>query len=68
VIEVNGKAPEHMAWKDTVNFAPKSKIKIPWMLDNRQSIWMYHCHILEHQATGMMVPFDVIDGRISEKK
>jgi hypothetical protein len=23
---------------------------------------MYHCHILEHHAAGMMANFDVIDG------
>ena len=22
--------------------------------------WMYHCHILEHHAAGMMAHFDVI--------
>jgi FtsP/CotA-like multicopper oxidase with cupredoxin domain len=62
VIEVNGKAPEYMAWKDTVNLTPKSKIKIAWMPDNRPGIWMYHCHILEHHEAGMMATFEVIDG------
>jgi FtsP/CotA-like multicopper oxidase with cupredoxin domain len=61
VIEVNGKAPEYMAWKDTVNLKPRSKIKIAWMPDNRPGTWMYHCHILEHHAAGMMATFDVID-------
>jgi FtsP/CotA-like multicopper oxidase with cupredoxin domain len=62
VIEKNGKAPEYIAWKDTVNLTPKSKIKIAWMPDNRPGIWMYHCHILEHHAAGMMANFEVIDG------
>lgn len=62
VIEENGKAPEFRAWKDTVNLTPKSKIKIAWMPDNRPGTWMYHCHILEHHAAGMMANFDVIDG------
>jgi FtsP/CotA-like multicopper oxidase with cupredoxin domain len=62
VIEVNGKAPEYMAWKDTVNLPPTSKIKIAWMPDNRPGTWMYHCHIIEHHAAGMMANFDVIDG------
>jgi FtsP/CotA-like multicopper oxidase with cupredoxin domain len=61
VIEINGKAPEYMAWKDTVNLKPRSKIKIAWMPDNRPGTWMYHCHILEHHAAGMMATFDVID-------
>ena len=61
VLEVNGKAPEHMAWKDTVNLAPRTKIKIAWMPD-RPGMWMYHCHILEHHAAGMMANFEVVDG------
>ncbi len=69
VIEENGKAPEYLAWKDTVNLTPKSKIKIAWMPDNRPGTWMYHCHILEHHAAGMMATFDVIDGNIpSDRK
>lgn len=62
VIEENGKASQYMAWKDTVNLTPRSKIKIAWMPDNRPGTWMYHCHILEHHAAGMMANFDVIDG------
>jgi FtsP/CotA-like multicopper oxidase with cupredoxin domain len=62
VIEENGKAPEYMAWKDTVNLTPRSKIKIAWMPDNRPGTWMYHCHIIEHHAAGMMAHFEVIDG------
>ena len=61
VIEENGKAPAYVAWKDTYNLAPKSKIKIAWMPDNRPGRWMYHCHILEHHAAGMMAHFDVVD-------
>lgn len=62
VLEVNGKAPEYMAWKDTINLTPRTKIKIAWMPDNRPGKWMYHCHILEHHAAGMMANFEVIDG------
>jgi FtsP/CotA-like multicopper oxidase with cupredoxin domain len=62
VIEENGNAPEYLSWKDTYNLKPRTKIKIAWMPDNRQGTWMYHCHILEHHAAGMMANFDVIDG------
>lgn len=61
VVEENGEAPEYKAWKDTYNLKPKSKIKIAWMPDNRPGRWMYHCHILEHHAAGMMANFEVID-------
>jgi FtsP/CotA-like multicopper oxidase with cupredoxin domain len=61
VIEENGKSPAYMAWKDSYNLKPKSKIKIAWMPDNRPGEWMYHCHILEHHEAGMMGHFEVID-------
>lgn len=62
VIEENGKAPAHRAWKDTYNLKPRSTVKIAWMPDNRPGTWMYHCHIIEHHAAGMMAHFDVVDG------
>jgi FtsP/CotA-like multicopper oxidase with cupredoxin domain len=62
VIEENGKAPSYRAWKDTYNLKPRTKIKIAWMPDNRPGMWMYHCHIIEHHAAGMMANFEVIDG------
>ncbi len=61
VLEENGKVPEYKAWKDTYNLKPRSTIKIAWMPDNRPGIWMYHCHIIEHHAAGMMANFEVID-------
>lgn len=67
VLEENGKTPEYKAWKDTYNLKPKSKIKIAWMPDNRPGLWMYHCHILEHHAAGMMAHFEVIDPMQSHK-
>jgi FtsP/CotA-like multicopper oxidase with cupredoxin domain len=60
VLEMNGKAPEYISWKDTVNLPPRSKVKIAWMPDNRPGSWMYHCHILEHHEAGMMGHFDVV--------
>ncbi len=61
VIEENGKAPSYKSWKDTYNLKPRTKIKIAWMPDNRPGMWMYHCHIIEHHAAGMMANFEVID-------
>jgi len=62
VLDENGKEPEYRAWKDTYNIKPRTKVKIAWIPDNRPGTWMYHCHILEHHAAGMMANFDVIDG------
>lgn len=68
VLEENGKTPEYKSWKDTYNLKPKSKIKIAWMPDNRPGLWMYHCHILEHHAAGMMAHFEVVDPMQPERK
>lgn len=62
VIEENGIPPAYKAWKDTCNIKPLGTVKIAWMPDNRVGTWMYHCHIIEHHAAGMMASFDVIDG------
>ena len=61
VFEINGKAPEYISWKDTINLKPLSNVKIAWMPDNRPGQWMYHCHILEHHEAGMMGHFEVVD-------
>ncbi len=61
VLEENGKAPEYKAWKDTYNLKPGGIVKIAWMPDNRPGMWMYHCHIIEHHAAGMMANFEVTD-------
>lgn len=61
VLEINGKAPEYISWKDTINLRPLSRVKIAWMPDNRPGYWMYHCHILEHHEAGMMGHFEVVE-------
>jgi FtsP/CotA-like multicopper oxidase with cupredoxin domain len=48
------------AWKDTVNVPRKQSVRIAWLPDDRPGAWMYHCHILEHHAMGMMAHFDVV--------
>lgn len=68
VLELNGQAPEFLAWKDTFNIPPSGTLKIAWMPDNRPGMWMYHCHVLEHHATGMMASFEVIDGSEPSEK
>jgi FtsP/CotA-like multicopper oxidase with cupredoxin domain len=40
-------------WLDTVLLAPDEEAEIAFVADNPGN-WMIHCHILEHQAAGMM--------------
>jgi FtsP/CotA-like multicopper oxidase with cupredoxin domain len=60
VLEVNGAPPEFLSWEDTINVPAKGRVRIAWLPDDRPGSWMYHCHILEHHAAGMMAHFDVI--------
>ena len=60
VVEVNGEPPAFLSWEDTVNVPPKGRVRIAWMPDDRPGEWMYHCHILEHHAGGMMGHFEVV--------
>jgi FtsP/CotA-like multicopper oxidase with cupredoxin domain len=61
IVEENGEPPPVVSWKDTVNVPRKGQTRIAWLPDDRPGEWMYHCHILEHHAMGMMAHFAVID-------
>ena len=58
VLEVNGKKPEWRSLEDVINVPPKGTVRIAWYPDHRPGMWMYHCHILEHHAAGMMAHFE----------
>jgi FtsP/CotA-like multicopper oxidase with cupredoxin domain len=38
---------------DTVLVSPNERTKVAFVTDNPGD-WMLHCHIIEHQETGMM--------------
>ena len=60
VVDVNGSPPQFLSWEDTVNIPANGRVRIAWLPDDRPGSWMYHCHILEHHAAGMMAHFEVI--------
>ncbi len=53
VIARDGKATRHREWQDTVLMKPRERVEIALLADNPGN-WMFHCHVLEHQAGGMM--------------
>lgn len=53
VLSRNGVPTRHQEWQDTVLMAPRERVEIALVADNPGD-WMFHCHILEHQAAGMM--------------
>jgi FtsP/CotA-like multicopper oxidase with cupredoxin domain len=60
VLEVNGGRPDFLSWEDTVNIPANGRVRIAWLAEDRPGEWMYHCHILEHHAGGMMAHFEVV--------
>ena len=60
VLETNGEHPPFLSWEDTVDVPAKARVRIAWLPDDRPGGWMYHCHILEHAAAGMMAHFEVV--------
>ena len=63
VISRNGQPTEYGEWQDTVLMAPREKVGIAFVADNPGD-WMFHCHILEHSASGMMAVIRVGDGSL----
>ena len=55
IVSRNGQAPppQEQGWKDTVYVNPDEEVKILVKFNNK-GIYMYHCHILEHEEAGMM--------------
>ena len=53
ILSRNGKPAQRDEWGDTVLLEPDSRAEIALVADNPGD-WMLHCHVLEHQVTGMM--------------
>jgi FtsP/CotA-like multicopper oxidase with cupredoxin domain len=46
-------------WKDTVLVLPGETVRVQVTFTNHLGIYLYHCHILEHEDMGMMRNFRV---------
>src|SRR5699024_3026401 len=60
VLDRDGNPPpeNESAWKDTVLVHPGEKVRLIVTFKNK-GIFMYHCHILEHEDAGMMGQYEV---------
>jgi FtsP/CotA-like multicopper oxidase with cupredoxin domain len=54
----NGSPAVRLDWRDTALLGPRERIEIAFVADN-PGAWMLHCHVLEHQAGGMMATIAV---------
>jgi spore coat protein A, manganese oxidase len=53
-------APQEMGWKDVVQCPGGMVTRIVVRFDGFPGRYLYHCHILEHEANDMMRPYDVV--------
>lgn len=53
VLTRNGKPVPHRQWQDTVLMAPKDIVEVAFVADNPGD-WMLHCHVMDHQMSGLM--------------
>jgi FtsP/CotA-like multicopper oxidase with cupredoxin domain len=58
VLSRNGRPTRFREWRDTVLLAPRERAEIAFVADNPGD-WMFHCHVLDHQAAGMMTTLRV---------
>ncbi|MBX3500954.1 MAG: multicopper oxidase family protein [Alphaproteobacteria bacterium] len=61
VLRRNGADVAHHIWADTVMLAPREAVDIAFVADNPGD-WMLHCHVIDHQTTGMMAVLRVGEG------
>ena len=62
ILDINGKSPPagEGGWKDTVLVWPGDTLRIIIPFREFPGIYMYHCHLLEHEDDGMMGQFEVV--------
>jgi len=62
VLSRNGRAPlpHESGRKDTVLIMPDESVRIIVRFGDYKGIYMYHCHLLEHEDDGMMGQFEVV--------
>ena len=58
ILSRDGKPLPRETWSDTVLLDADEGAEIAFVADNPGK-WMFHCHILEHQASGMMAVIEV---------
>ncbi|WP_411107598.1 multicopper oxidase family protein [Streptomyces sp. cmx-4-9] len=61
VIERNGRPPaaDEAGFKDTVWLMPGDTVKIQATFDTYRGQYLYHCHLIDHSAMGMMGQFKI---------
>lgn len=58
VVSRNGTPNPRREWSDTVLVPPKQTVDVAFVADNPGN-WMLHCHVMDHQMTGLMTVLQV---------
>ncbi|UUV26953.1 multicopper oxidase domain-containing protein [Lysinibacillus sp. FN11] len=60
IVSIDGKEPplNLKGWKDTVSVEAGQTVKLAVKFNNK-GIYMFHCHVLEHEENGMMGQVEV---------
>ncbi|MEC1179167.1 multicopper oxidase domain-containing protein [Metasolibacillus meyeri] len=60
VVSIDGEDPAAslQGWKDTISIEPNQTVKLAVKFNNK-GIYMFHCHLLEHEENGMMGQVEV---------
>ena len=63
ILDRNGKPPSPVeaGRKDTVLLWPNDKVRLISQFLDYTGVYMYHCHMLEHEDDGMMGQFEVVN-------
>ena len=59
VVERNGIPVAGAPWRDTELIQRDEQVRIAFVADNPGK-WLFHCHMLEHQAAGMLTWLEVV--------
>jgi spore coat protein A, manganese oxidase len=57
--EASKPEPQEMGWKDVVQCPPGMVTRIAVHFEGFAGRYLYHCHILEHEANMMMRPYEI---------
>jgi len=62
VLSRNGMAPppHEMGWKDTVVMFPGETVRVIARFTDYKGVYVFHCHMLEHEDFAMMGQFEVV--------
>jgi blue copper oxidase len=52
--------PHEKGWKDTVLALPNEKVRVIVAFGQEKGVFVFHCHNLEHEDTGMMLQMEIV--------